>query len=217
MKINLNIERKARIEMLPLIDIVFLLLVFFIYAMLSMAVHRGLPVILPTSSSARIEKELMISVTVKRDGTIYVDKHLIALKDLEKLLKRKAKGASEPGVLLFADRSLSELGKSIGIRFLVAVVLRDNKFIIPSGTTVLRAGDILYVVSTEENFEHLYERIGKQKLECVPFSRWMMNRSSDPKSSLNSARFLRRCAVNAGSFLSCSRPIAPDISVGRTL
>ena len=107
MKINLNIERKARIEMLPLIDIVFLLLVFFIYAMLSMAVHSGLPVILPISSSARIEKELMISVTVKRDGTIYVDKHRIALKDLEKLLIRKAKGAIEPGVLLFADRSLS--------------------------------------------------------------------------------------------------------------
>ena len=44
MKIQLPAIKKARIEMLPLIDIVFLLLVFFIYAMLSMAVHRGLPV-----------------------------------------------------------------------------------------------------------------------------------------------------------------------------
>ena len=33
--------------MLPLIDMVFLVLVFFIYAMLSMAVHRGMPVLLP--------------------------------------------------------------------------------------------------------------------------------------------------------------------------
>ena len=39
--------KKPRIEMLPLIDIVFLLLIFFIYAMLSMAVHRSLPVSLP--------------------------------------------------------------------------------------------------------------------------------------------------------------------------
>ena len=47
--------KKPRIEMLPLIDIVFLLLVFFIYAMLSMAVHRSLPVVLPTSSAAQVD------------------------------------------------------------------------------------------------------------------------------------------------------------------
>ena len=50
MKVNLRVAKKARIEMLPLIDIVFLLLVFFIYTMLSMAVHRGLPVVLPNST-----------------------------------------------------------------------------------------------------------------------------------------------------------------------
>ena len=49
MKIMLRNKKRARIEMLPMIDIVFLLLVFFIYAMLSMAVHRGLPVNLPAS------------------------------------------------------------------------------------------------------------------------------------------------------------------------
>ena len=56
MKIHLPATKKARIEMLPLIDIVFLLLVFFIYAMLSMAVHRGLPVELPLSTTAEIDK-----------------------------------------------------------------------------------------------------------------------------------------------------------------
>ena len=38
MKVRLPEEYATRVEMLPLIDIVFLLLVFFIYAMLSMAV-----------------------------------------------------------------------------------------------------------------------------------------------------------------------------------
>ena len=71
--------KRARIEMLPLIDIVFLLLVFFIYAMLSMAVHRGLPVILPTSSTAKIDKNLILSVTVKKDGIIYLDKEEVPL------------------------------------------------------------------------------------------------------------------------------------------
>lgn len=107
MKLNLNIERKARIEMLPLIDIVFLLLVFFIYAMLSMAVHHGLPVVLPTSSTAKIDKHLVLSVTVKENGTIYVDKKEVALKNLAEFLKTRAREGTQPGVLLFADHSLS--------------------------------------------------------------------------------------------------------------
>ena len=64
-----------------------------------------------------------------------------------------------------ADKNLNDIARSMGIRFLVAVVLRDNEFIIPSGGTVINAGDILYVVATEDNFDRLYERMGKRKME----------------------------------------------------
>jgi len=93
--------------MLPLIDIVFLLLVFFIYAMLSMAVHRGLPVKLPSSVSAELDKKLVLSLTIKADESIFVDKEPVALENLAKILKKKAAGSSQPGVLVFADRSLA--------------------------------------------------------------------------------------------------------------
>jgi biopolymer transport protein ExbD len=106
MKVQLPAPKKARIEMLPLIDIVFLLLVFFIYAMLSMAVHRGLPVELPLSTTAEIDKKLLLSVTVKADETIYVDKERVALADLTQVLRSQAAGTREPGVLVFADRAL---------------------------------------------------------------------------------------------------------------
>ena len=106
MKLSLQSNRKARIEMLPLIDIVFLVLVFFIYAMLSMAVHRGLPVILPLSSTAKIDKTIVLSVTVKADGTVFVDKKATPLDDLAEVLKRAVKEHKEAGVLLFADRDL---------------------------------------------------------------------------------------------------------------
>jgi len=106
MKVNLRTARKVRIEMLPLIDIVFLLLVFFIYAMLSMAVHRGLPVVLPSSSTARIDKRLILSVTVKSEGSIYVDKEQVPMESLTEALRKKVQGSTDPGVLLFADRSI---------------------------------------------------------------------------------------------------------------
>ena len=107
MKLRPDARPKARIEMLPLIDIVFLLLVFFIYAMLSMAVHRGASVRLPQSSTATVDKDRLISVTVRAEGDIFVDEAPVALDHLETLLKQRVAGEKEPGVLLFADGDLS--------------------------------------------------------------------------------------------------------------
>ena len=104
MHIQVQTRKRVRIEMLPLIDIVFLILVFFIYAALSMAVHRGIPVLLPKSTTAKIDKKLILSVTIKADGTIYLDKEPVSLDGLEQALK--IKGGKETGVLLFSDRSL---------------------------------------------------------------------------------------------------------------
>ena len=106
MKIDHPKIRRARIEMLPLIDIVFLVLVFFIYAMLSMAVHRGLPVVLPTSSTAKIDQKLLLSVSIKSDGTIYVDEEQVQIENLTNVLAERAKEKIEPGVLLFADHTI---------------------------------------------------------------------------------------------------------------
>jgi len=113
MKVVVPLKRKARIEMLPLIDIVFLLLVFFIYAMLSMAVHRGLPVELPVSSSAEQTEEQVLSVTVSQadiaSNIVFVNEEPVELPGLAARLRALAAGrqGDEPGVLLFADRQVS--------------------------------------------------------------------------------------------------------------
>jgi biopolymer transport protein ExbD len=107
MKIKLRDPRRVRIEMVPMIDCVFLLLVFFIYAMLSMAVHRGLPVNLPASKTVKIDKKLILAVTVKADGSIFVDKEPVELERVTTVLQAKAAGQDQPGVLLFADRNLT--------------------------------------------------------------------------------------------------------------
>jgi biopolymer transport protein ExbD len=107
MKINLGSRRKARIDMLPLIDIVFLLLVFFIYAMLSMAVHHSLPVALPVSSAAPLDEQVDLSVTVDRSGAVFVDKAPVPLEALAATLRAKTATAREPGVLLFADNQIT--------------------------------------------------------------------------------------------------------------
>ena len=102
--------KKPRIEMLSLIDIVFLLLVFFIYAMLSMAVHRSIPVSLPVSSTAQIDTEQSLTVFVMQNGEISLDKIKISLEELQLVLQDKAQNASDGKdvqVDLFADEALS--------------------------------------------------------------------------------------------------------------
>ena len=107
MKVDVSFRKRPRIEMLALIDIVFLVLVVFIYAMFSMAVHRGLPVILPESTAAEIEKEKVLAVTVRADGSVFVDQDQVSLDGLSKSLAGKPDKEKAGGILLFADENVS--------------------------------------------------------------------------------------------------------------
>jgi biopolymer transport protein ExbD len=113
----MNLRRQSiappRIEMLPLIDVVFLLLVFFIYAMLSMAVHHGQSVDLPQSSSATLETQESITITIQAasQGVVhYVDEELVTLERMsDRLQSKKAEKQNEQDleVQIFADKSVS--------------------------------------------------------------------------------------------------------------
>lgn len=113
MKLKHKTQPRPRIEMLPLIDIVFLLLVFFIYAMLSMAVHRGMDVNLPGSTQAELTEEIPLSLTVKAGPAgleIYLNEEPLGLDNLETDLRNavgQLKAQSAPEILLFADKSVT--------------------------------------------------------------------------------------------------------------
>ena len=102
-----------RIEMLPLIDIVFLLLVFFIYAMLSMAVHHGKIVDLPKSAAVALETRDAIHITIQDTGDgvfVLLDNEPVLVHLLtERLLRLKPDlvQGKEVEVQIFADKSIS--------------------------------------------------------------------------------------------------------------
>lgn len=109
MKINNRGGKPARIEMLPLIDIVFLLLVFFIYALLSMAVHRGMDLDLPESSQAETSKETPLSLSIRTgqpDPEIFLGKKAIQLTDLGQELSMANESPEAPQILIFAEETL---------------------------------------------------------------------------------------------------------------
>ena len=106
MKVQLQTKRKPRIEMIPLIDLMFLILVSFVYGVFFMSVHRGVPVALPFSSTAKIEKQLTLTLSIQADGALFLDKEPVTLGHLAKSLELRAAQNKETGVLLFADKDL---------------------------------------------------------------------------------------------------------------
>ncbi len=99
--------------MLPLIDIVFLLLIFFIYAMLSMAVHRGLDLDLPESATAQPTKDDVLSISVKKSSNghsellVLLDDTPVDLALLAEKLRQRDEYQEKPQVLIFAEETIS--------------------------------------------------------------------------------------------------------------
>ena len=116
MKVSTGFEtRKPRIEMIALIDVVFLLLVFFIYAMLSMTVQRGVAVRLPRIEGQKQEQSLVI--TLDDRNRFYLGERPVVLEELESLLQAED---SELPVLIRGDA-----GADLGIALELLEALRD--------------------------------------------------------------------------------------------
>ena len=102
MKLYLK-QQNPRIELIALIDIIFLLLVFFIYSMLSMAVYRGIPVTLPNAESVENAKEQAVFITVDKNGNVFVDKELTDRDELLGRLKMEQKAYPQKTAIISGD------------------------------------------------------------------------------------------------------------------
>ena len=103
-------SRSARIEIVPLIDVVFLLLVFFIYAMLSMTVYRGLRVSLPQGVGQTEDLETLV-IAIAEDNTLWIDQTPVTLAEAVTRAQARITDAPLP-VLISGDRQ-ADLGVSI--------------------------------------------------------------------------------------------------------
>lgn len=87
MRLSREAPRKARMEIVPLIDVMFLVLASFVYATVSMTAHRGLTVDLPRATAARLEEKDHVMVTVTAAGEVYLDREAVPIDRLgERLL-----------------------------------------------------------------------------------------------------------------------------------
>jgi biopolymer transport protein ExbD len=94
----------------PLIDVVFLLLVFFIYAMLSMTVYRGLAIELPRAAGESADPALFV-ITIGADSSLSVDGVAMSMEQSVETALRSALPDGRQ-VMVAGDRA-AELGVAI--------------------------------------------------------------------------------------------------------
>jgi biopolymer transport protein ExbD len=98
--------RHGRIEIIPMIDVMFFLLVTFMLASLSMQSLNSITVNLPKGNAENLNHKEPVTLTITADSKIYLDKTPTTLDALAFALKPMV--GNDPGVVVNADSAAPE-------------------------------------------------------------------------------------------------------------
>ena len=135
MKLPHGEQKRARIEIIPMIDVIFFLLVFFMISTLSMTVNRGLPVNLPTAATSQKDLRENLNLTLTQDGELFLNRESITMQDLGSRVKAALAHEPELTVIMNADGevrhsavvALMDELRSAGVSGLAIAVKPDKK------------------------------------------------------------------------------------------
>ncbi len=98
-------QHEYRIEIMPLIDVIFLLLTFFIYAMVLMVRAELLPLDMPEfASGSPATPAQAITVSLDAKGDLFIDREPVALEEIVLRLQEAVAATPELKIYLAADQ-----------------------------------------------------------------------------------------------------------------
>ncbi|HVE07102.1 MAG TPA: biopolymer transporter ExbD [Paraburkholderia sp.] len=101
-------EEKARIEIIPMIDIMMFLLVFFMLATLKMIQGAGIKLDLPQSSTAeQLQQTIKVSIGVTKSDQLYLDAKEITPEALTAHLQQLVHESKKVDVAIAGDEGTS--------------------------------------------------------------------------------------------------------------
>ncbi len=100
-------EIPAQINIVPMIDVIFAILTFFIMSTLFLTRSEGLPVNLPKAATAQSQRSTPIMVTLDKQGTLALNRQPIKLETLEGQVRALIAPNQEVVVVLNADEQVN--------------------------------------------------------------------------------------------------------------
>ena len=108
-------NRRARIEIIPLIDIIFFLLATFVMVSLSMVKNRALPVHLPAAATGTPQDRAdFAAITITETGAVFFNKEPVTPEQLDNALRELLASRPDPKVFINGD-SRAEFGRAIAV------------------------------------------------------------------------------------------------------
>ncbi len=92
-----------QINIVPMIDVIFAILAFFVMSTLFLTRSQGLPVNLPNAETAEAQAQTQIVVTIDPQGQLMVDQQPVDLVILENEVRSRLSASQNPLVVINAD------------------------------------------------------------------------------------------------------------------
>lgn len=99
-------RRHSHINVTPLVDVVFNLVLFFVITY-NVTADPGIRIQLPQSSTAQIQQEEVITIHVSRDGQIFIEDMSVSLSEISSVLQARAGSGGGAMVKIRADQESS--------------------------------------------------------------------------------------------------------------
>ncbi|WP_416670848.1 ExbD/TolR family protein [Egbenema bharatensis] len=100
-------DRPFQINILPMIDVIFAILTFFIMSTLFLTRSEGLPVNLPTADTSEQQPQSQLVVTIDAQGDLFFNQEPITLEVLEAQVRALALTGQQPFLIINADEAIS--------------------------------------------------------------------------------------------------------------
>lgn len=104
---SLRVENQPQLMIIPLIDIIFFLLVFFMMSTLYMVEQHTIPINLPQAAAVQQDKPSSINVTVMENGSIMFNQEEIPLELLSKRVNLEIGKKSDTVFILRGDKQVA--------------------------------------------------------------------------------------------------------------
>jgi len=114
-KIKVPVRKKARIEIIPLIDVIFFLLATFVLFTLSLNRILSVPVDLPTSTPSKEEKkDDTVTIQVSGEGAIFWNREAIDMTEVPSRIAYYKTQTEDPRILVAGDER-ARFGSTIAV------------------------------------------------------------------------------------------------------
>ena len=107
MRLPEELEDGFQINIVPMIDVIFAILAFFILSTLFLTRAEGLPVNLPKAVTAEQQKSADFTVTINEQGEIFLNRQSIKLENLEAAVQTQMEPDQQALITINADERIN--------------------------------------------------------------------------------------------------------------